>query len=339
MINEIWFVVLAAMLTGYAVLDGFDLGVGALHLLLARTPAEREATIGSIGPVWNGNEVWLLAAGGAMVVAFPHLYASAFSGFYLPLMIVLWLFVLRGLGIEFRHQLGNPLWHQAFDVAFAGASALLALLFGVALGNVLRGVPFDPTGEFQGSFALLLNPFAILGGVLSLAVLSLHGAAYLAMKTAGALQARARRVVGVLWIAALVLLAAMTAASFVVRPDFTRNFTEWPALLVIPLVTAAAAAGIRVFVARGEDTRTFQASALLIIGILGSVAAGLFPRLLPALAGSPHADLDIYNAAAPDGSMRIALGIYLVGMVLVIVYLTRIYRLWRGKVGDGVYHV
>ena len=163
------------MLTGYAVLDGFDLGVGALHLYMGRGQG-RETAIDAIGPVWNGNEVWLLAAGGSMVAAFPLLYAAAFSGFYLALMLVLWLLVLRGVAIEFRHQVDHPLWHDGWDVTFFGASLLLAVLFGVAVGNVLRGVPLDAEGSFAGSFRLLLNPFALLCGVLSVATLALHGA-------------------------------------------------------------------------------------------------------------------------------------------------------------------
>ena len=335
MINEIWFVVLAGMLTGYAVLDGFDLGVGILHLFLARNEEEREAAIDAIGPVWNGNEVWLLAAGGSMVVAFPHLYASAFSGFYLALMVVLWLFVLRGLGIEFRHQVDNPLWRQAWDVAFSLASVLLAVLFGVALGNVLRGLPLDPFGEFQGSFALLLNPFSILGGVLAVAMLGMHGAAYLEMKTEGNLQARARRTVGRLWWAAIVLLAAMVAGSFPVRPDFGANFLRFPILFVVPLFGVICLVALRVFWTARREHLAFLASAGTIIGVLGSAAAGLFPRLLPVEAGGTGMTLDIYNAAAPRESLRIALGVYLVGMGIVIIYLTKIYRIWRGKVGKG----
>ena len=339
MINAIWFVVLALMLTGYAILDGFDLGVGALHLLVGRTREERERAIDTIGPVWNGNEVWLLAAGGSMVVAFPHLYASAFSGFYLALMLVVWLLILRGLAIEFRHQVDNPLWRDAWDVTFSVSSAVLAVLFGVAVGNVLRGVPFDSNGEFQGSFALLLNPFAILAGLLSLSVLSLHGAAYLTLKTDGTMQARARRLAGTFRWVVVALVAAMTAASFIVRPDFTRNFAGHPALLVAPALALAALVALGRSWRRQQEARTFQASAVLIAGILASVAAGLFPRLLPALPGSGHADLDIYNAASPEHSLRVALGIYLVGMAIVIAYLSRIYRVWRGKARQGSYHI
>lgn len=337
MVHELWFAVLAFMLAGYAVLDGFDLGVGALHLVVGRTAAERGRAIDSIGPVWNGNEVWLLAAGGSMVVAFPSLYAASFSGFYLALMIVLWLLLLRGISIEFRHQVASPLWFEVWDVVFSVASLLLAVLFGVALGNVLRGVPLDANGEFQGSFALMLNPFALLGGVLSLVTLSLHGATWLALKTDGTLQPRARALIGPLWWATLALLAAMVAASFVVRPDFTANFTRWPVLWVFPIIGISGATYVRFAWARHDNRGAFLGSCTLIIGVLTSVAAGLFPRLLPALPGAAHPGLDIYNAASPANSMRIALGIYVFGMVLVIVYLVNVYRVWKGK--SQPYHI
>jgi cytochrome d ubiquinol oxidase subunit II len=336
-INTVWFIVLAFMLAGYAVLDGFDLGVGALHLLLGRDPRERGKLIDSIGPVWNGNEVWLLAAGGSMVVAFPHLYAAGFSGFYLALMLVLWLLVLRGLGIEFRHGIDHDLWRQAWDVAFSLSSALLALLFGVALGNVLRGVPLDEHGEFQGTFSLMLNWFALLGGALSVALLSMHGAAWVVVKTEGPLQARARRFAGALWWVAVALLAAMVAASFVVRPDFTANFVRYPGLLLAPAVAAAGAIGAKYFQGRQDGRLAFAAGSVLIAGVLASVAAGLYPRLLPAAPGSPHPGLDIYNAASPEGSLRTALAIYLWGLALVALYQVSVYRLWRGKARD-VYH-
>ncbi len=334
MINQIWFFVLAGMLTTYAVLDGFDLGVGILHLFVARSQQERETAINAIGPVWNGNEVWLIAAGGALVVAFPRVYASAFSGFYLALMLVLWLLIVRGLSIEFRHQVDDPLWRQAWDVAFSLASILLALLFGVALGNVLRGVPFDASGEFQGSFALLLNPFSILGGVLSVAVLAMHGAAYLAMKTDGEIQTRARRAIGWLWWPVVALIAAMVAGSFPVRPDFAVNYLRQPTAFVVPAFGLVCLVAVRVFWSAPADRRAFLAGAGVIVGVLGSVAVGLFPRLLASPAGSSGISLDIYNAAASAHSLRVALGVYLIGMAIVVFYLTRIYRVWGGKVGE-----
>lgn len=337
MINTVWFIALAFLLAGYAVLDGFDLGVGALHLVLGRNSRERATLIDTIGPVWNGNEVWLLAAGGAMFVAFPHLYATSFSGFYLALMLVLWLLLLRGLGIEFRHQIDNELWCHAWDVVFSLASGLLALLFGVALANVLRGVPLDGSGEFRGTFTLLLNPFAILGGLLSVGVLALHGASWVALKTEGEIQARARRFGRTLWWMAMGLLAAMIAASFVVRPDFTRNFLAHPWLDLVPLLVGGAAFAIRVYQKREDDLRAFVAVGAMIAATIGSVAAGLYPVLLPARPGSAHPGLDIYNAASSHGSLRVALGVFLFGMTLVVVYLVNIYRIWRGKVREA-YH-
>jgi cytochrome bd ubiquinol oxidase subunit II len=338
-INTLWFLVLAAMLVGYAVLDGFDLGVGILHLGVARRENERETAINAIGPVWNGNEVWLIAAGGAMVAAFPHLYASAFSGFYLALMIVLWLLILRGVSIELRHQVESPLWRDGWDVVFSAASALLAVLFGVAVGNVLRGVPLDAHGAFVGSFALLLNPFALLCGLLSLAALALHGASYLAMKTEGDLQRRSRFVVLPLWTAVVVLLAAVTMASLSVQPTFPANFARWPLLGVIPLASVFAALGVAWFRRRGRDAAVFMSTAALIATVLGSAAAGLYPRLLPGLAGSAVPALDIYNSASAARSMTIALGVYLGGMAIVVVYVVTVYRVWKGKVraGEG-YH-
>ncbi len=340
MINTAWFVVLVLMLGGYAVLDGFDLGVGALHLVLARDERERGLAIDAIGPVWNGNEVWLLAAGGAMVVAFPLLYAASFSGFYLALMLVLWLLVFRGLGIEFRHQVDHPIWRQAWDVAFSVASILLSVLFGVALGNVLRGVPMDRAGNFQGTFTLMLNPFSVLGGVLSLSVLCLHGAAYLAMKTAGPLQSRARAFVGPLWWSSAILAVGMVAASFAVRPDFTGNFGRWPWLVLVPALAIAALVAVRVWSARRDDTKVFLASAASIVGLLGSAAAGLYPRLLPTPYGSPFDGLDIYNTASASGSLWTAMTIYLVGMAIVVVYLVNAFRVWGGKVtGEHEYKI
>jgi cytochrome d ubiquinol oxidase subunit II len=330
MIHTLWFLVLAVMLAGYAVLDGFDLGVGIVHFVVGRTAAERATVIGAIGPVWNGNEVWLIAAGGAMVVAFPTLYAASFSGFYLALMLVLWLLILRGLAIEFRHQLDHPLWREAWDVVFSVSSLLLALLFGVAMGNVLRGVPLDADGHFQGSFALMLNPFAVVGGALGIATLAMHGAAWLALKTEGAVHERARRTLRTLWFATTVALLAMLAASFIARPDFTANFTAMPALLLVPAAGLACLAVLRRSAGR-RDGRAFAASAGLIAAIVGSAAAGLYPRLLPTTYGSTVPSLDIYNAASPDRSLWIAFVIYVAGMAIVVAYLWRIYGIWRGR--------
>lgn len=333
--STVWFLLLAAMLTAYAILDGFDLGVGALLPWVCKTEEERLQARDSIGPVWNGNEVWLLAAGGAMFVAFPRLYAASFSGFYLALMLVLWLLMGRGIGFEFRHAHHHPLWAGLWDTVFSVSSLLLALLFGVAVGNVLRGVPLDAEGEFQGSFGLMLNPFALLGGLLSVATLCLHGAAFLAMKTEGALQRRARRLSGGLWLAVSLLAFGFATASFVVRHGFADNFGRSPVLLLLPLLTVAALAAIPLFVRQGRDLRLFAATSLLIASLLGSAAAGLFPRLLPALGSHPAADLTIYNAASANHGLVAALIMNLVGMTAVLAYTFYVYKVWNGKVSTS----
>lgn len=330
--NIVWFLLLSAMLTAYAVLDGFDLGVGALLPWVCKNEDERAQARASIGPVWNGNEVWLIAAGGAMFAAFPLLYAASFSGFYLALMLVLWLLMGRGIGFEFRHAHSHPLWRGFWDTVFSGSSLLLALLLGVAVANVLRGVPFDAQGEFQGSFSLLLNPFALAGGLLSVAVLCLHGAAFLAMKTEGALQARARRVAGGLWLAVLLLVFGFVTASFAVRQGFADNFSRMPLLLLLPLLATGALAAIPLLLRRAQDGRAFAATSVLIISLLGSAAGGLFPRLLPALGNHPAADLTIYNAASGNHSLVAALVMNLIGMSGVLAYTLYIYKFWSGKV-------
>ena len=186
-----WFCFLAVMVTIYVVLDGFDLGVGAMHLILARDEEEREQATAAIGPVWNGNEVWLIASGGVLFLAFPAAYAAAFSGLYFGLIIVLWLLVGRGLALELRHQLDNPLWRSAFDVVFSMSSAALALVFGVALGNVVRGVPLMASGYFSLPLFNTLNWYALLIGVFGLVVLAAHGSLFLTVRAVGPMKERA----------------------------------------------------------------------------------------------------------------------------------------------------
>ncbi len=328
--NTAWFILLGGLLIGYAVLDGMSMGVGMLHLALGKTDAERRTNLNAIGPFWAGYEVWLLAAGGSMVAAFPHLYAVSFSGFYLVLILVLWLLIGRGVGIEFRSHVADPLWRGLFDVLFCGSSVLLAVLFGAAVGNVVRGVPLDATGNFQGSLFSALNPYAILVGVLSAALLAMHGANFLALKTAGDQQVRARLWAGRLWYGVAALTVAATAASFFVRP-VGANFAHYPLLGVLPLLAALSLLAVPFFQRRGDDGKALYAGAMFIGALMASAGASLYPLLLPDL-GHPGAGLSVFNSAAPQQSLQIAFAANIIGMAFVIGYHIVIHRIFRGTV-------
>lgn len=329
--NAIWFWVLGAMLTAYAVLDGYDLGVGSLSLWIARTDEERRLALNSIGPVWNGNEVWLLAAGGMMVVSFPRVYAVAFSGFYLALMLVLWLLILRGVSIEFRGQSRNPLWRALWDAGFWVGSVLLALLLGVALGNVVRGLPVGADGYFQGTFALMLNPYALLTGILSVVVLAWHGSNYLRVKTEGALFERAARFSRTLWWIMVAMLIVVTIATFIVLSGSPRTFQVYPAAWVIPIFILVAL--VWGFWSRGADRSkaAFRSSVLLIVALMLTAALTVFPNLLPSTV-NPQYSLNIYNSASSPHALLVALVANGFGMIAVVVYSTYVHRVFHGKV-------
>ena len=246
----IWFILVFVLLTGYAVLDGFDLGVGVLHLLVARTNTERRLTINSIAPVWDGNEVWLLTGGGALFAAFPSVYATVFSGFYIALMLLLVALMARAVSMEFRGKVESDTWRKIWDVGFAVGSILPPILFGVALGNVLRGLPINSAGDFTGTFLGLLNPYSILVGVLTLVVFTMHGAIYLSMKSTAELHTRATRVILPLWAASVALYALATLATAHVSPFLFATLFHSPiawvliaALLIsLPAVLASSSA-------------------------------------------------------------------------------------------------
>lgn len=327
--NTAWFVLLGGLLIGYAILDGIDLGIGILHLSLGKGDAERRTNLNAIGPFWTGYEVWLLTAGGSMVAAFPHLYVVSFSGFYLVLILVLWLLIGRGVGIEFRSHIADPMWRGLFDVLFCVSSFLLAVLFGAAVGNVVRGVPLDATGNFQGSLALALNPYAILIGLLSVALLAMHGANFLAFKTDGDQQARARLWAGRLWGDGAALVVLSTVASFFVRP-VGANFARYPVLTVLPLLALLSLLAVPFF-QRREDGRAIYAGAVLLGSLMGSAGASLYPLLLPALV-RPGEGLSVFNSAAPQHSLEIAFIANVCGMVFVIGYHIIIHRIFKGTV-------
>jgi cytochrome d ubiquinol oxidase subunit II len=246
--GTIWFCLVAIMIATYVLLDGFDLGAGAIHLLIAKTDLERRQVLASIGPVWDGNEVWLLAAGGTLYFAFPALYASGFSGFYLPLMMVLWLLILRGSSIEFRNHVKSAVWDPFWDFLFCASSLLLAVFYGAALANVVRGVPLDASGYFfeplwtdfrLGEETGILDWYTILVGVLVLLALVMHGSLWVQLKTLGAVNDRAGKLSARVWWGVVALTAIVTAVTFEVQPQVKENFLTWPWGFVLPLIAVA----------------------------------------------------------------------------------------------------
>jgi cytochrome bd ubiquinol oxidase subunit II len=336
----IWFWLVAFMFVTYVVLDGFDIGVGILQPFLARSENERQLTLRSIGPVWNGNEVWLIAGGGTLYFAFPLLYASAFSGFYLALTMMLWLLIMRGLGIELRMQLESDVWRTFFDSVFFVSSLLLAAVFGIALANVIRGVPLGGDGFFflplwtdwrVGPRPGILDWYTILGGLVTVAALALHGALYVAVKTEGGLQQRAMAVARRLWTAVLVVTLASVPASIIARPDILANYRSLPILFGIPVGVVLALAGILVFLRRQQGGRAFACScAYLSLMLLGSAVA-LYPALLPS-SDDPGRSITIEAALAGPYTLRVGLLWWAFGMSLAFVYFVVAYRLFRGKV-------
>ncbi len=336
----LWFMIVAVMVAIYVLLDGFDLGAGAVHLFIAKTEDERRTILRAIGPVWDGNEVWLLAAGGTLYFAFPLLYASSFSGFYLPLMMVLWLLMLRGIGIELRTHIGEPMWKKFFDTIFGLASILLAIFFGAALGNVVRGVPLNADGYFfeplwtnwrVGAQNGILDWYTVICGVVALVTLVVHGSLYLAVKTENDLNSRARKVASVLWPVQLLLTIVSLIATVYVVPTALNNFHKWPIGYLVPALVFASLAYMFYAHSKGNEKGAFLASCGYIVGMLVGAAFALYPNVLPASTG-PQYSLTIYNTATGAYGMGVGLVWWSVGMVLAIGYFTFIYRMFRGKV-------
>ncbi len=338
--ETLWFVLVLAMLIMYVVLDGFDLGAGTIHLLAAKSDPERHTILKAIGPVWDGNEVWLIAAGGTLFFAFPLLYAVSFSGFYLPLMIVLWLLMLRGVAIELRAHVRHPMWESFWDTTFFIGSSLLALFFGTALGNIMRGVPIGENGYFFVALWTDFNPlsprpgvldwYTVLIGLLGVATLVMHGANWIVVKTTGELNARSRRIARMGWMATIVLTALATWATFYVRPTLWGNFVERPWGFVLPLVAIAGLVMMGVASFTGREKLAFAGSSAYIVGMMTSAGFTAYPNVL--LATDPARNLTIYEAATSRYGMAVGLVWWTIGIVLAVVYFITIYRLFRGKV-------
>jgi len=339
-VETLWFVLVTFMLTMYVLLDGFDLGAGAIHPFVAKDDAERRLILRSIGPVWDGNEVWIIAAGGTLFFSFPLLYASGFSGFYLPLIIVLWLLMIRGLSVELRSHIEDQVWASFWDGTFFVGSSLLAVFYGAALGNVVRGVPigedgyffqplwtnFSPTNPEPG----ILDWYTVLTGILALAALVVHGAGWVVVKTEGALNTRARRAVRIGWLAVVVLTAITTVATFSLSPRMLSSFYEHPWGFVFPALAVAGLALVGYFGFKERDRAAFLSSGAYIIGMMASTAFAVYPDVLPAV--QPANSLTIYNASGSTYGLTVGLVWWSIGMVLAAIYFVLIYRLFRGKV-------
>jgi cytochrome bd ubiquinol oxidase subunit II len=345
----IWFWLVAVMLVAYVLFDGFDLGVGILHPFLARTEQERQLMLRAIGPVWDGNEVWLLAGGGTLYFAFPLVYASAFSGFYLALMIVLWLLIMRGASIELRMHIDIGVWRSFFDGLFFISSALLAIFFGAALANVIRGVPLGEDGYFflplwtnwrVGPEPGILDWYSVLGGVVAFVGLTVHGALYLAVKTEGALHQRARVFARWAWGVLAALTVISLPASIIVRADTLVNYKSYPVAFAVPLLVLLSLIGIFHFSRQGTDRTAFACSCGYLALMLVGAAIGLYPRLLPS-SSDPARDITIPKALSGPHTLHIGLVWWAFGMLLALTYFAIVYRMFRGKVsleGAGYGH-
>jgi len=336
----LWFCIIAFMVTMYVILDGFDLGAGILHLIIARTNEERRAVLGAIGPVWDGNEVWLLATGGTLYFAFPLVYASSFSGFYLPLMIVLWLLMMRGLGIELRHHVNHPMWRTFWDAVFSTGSILLAIFYGAALGNVVRGVPLNKDGYFFEPLwttftvvpdAGILDWFTVTMGLVAFFTLMAHGANYLAMKTHDPIQSRARKIASRAWWGVLTTSIIALVATSSIHPEIWTNYTEHTWGFVFPLLGAIGLMGMMYYNRTKADLRAFFSSSVFIGGMLASTAFGLFPKLLPSSIDSVHS-LTAYDTAAHKYGLEVGVVWWTIGMTLALGYFSYLFYSFRGKI-------
>jgi cytochrome d ubiquinol oxidase subunit II len=337
--TELWFFLLCLTLTMFIVMDGWNFGAGVLQLTVATNEAERRQVFAAIGPLWSWNEVWLVAAGGTFALAFPRLMGLAFSGFYLAVFLVLWSLLLRGISIEVRGHIDNDLWRQFWDHAFAAASLLLAVLPGIAIGNLVRGLPLDGTGEF--SLALftdftargrvgLLDWYTVLTGAFSATMLCAHGATYLALRTEEGVHDRSVGLSRKLWIAAAVLLAMVSWATWFVRPDFFTTLISRPVGWVAILGTVAGVTALVAGFRARRETWPFAASCCILVAVIAGAAESLFPVVLRSTL-SPEYGISVQQGASADGDLWIGIVWWPVAFVLAMVYFFFIARAYRGK--------
>jgi cytochrome d ubiquinol oxidase subunit II len=336
---DVWYAIVVALLTGYVVLDGFDLGAGALHPFVAKGDAEKRQLLAAIGPYWDGNEVWLLAGGGALFVGFPRVLAVGVSGFYFAIFLVIWCLILRGISIEFRSHVSDSVWRGSWDVFFFAASALLPVFFGAALGNLLRGVSLKGDGWFElplfTDFTArppvgILDWYTILVGVFALAALCAHGAAFLVWKTDGALQARSRAAGRRLAIAAAVLWPAVTLGTARVNREFLPALARRPLALALGATALAGLVALFAGLARGRDRAAFLGSCVFLAGLSAATAAAVYPVMLRS-AEDAALSMTVQSAAGDPSGLRVALAWFAIGFPLALAYLAALFRMHRGK--------
>ncbi len=336
----LWFWLVSVLVAIYVVMDGFDFGAGILHLFVARTDQERREVLGAVGPLWDGNEVWLLAGGGSMFLAFPKVLAAGFSGFYLALFLVLWFLILRAIAIEFRSHVQDVLWRQLWDAGFTVASFVLPVLLGAALGNVLRGVPLDGSGYFElalwTNFRVSAQPgildwYTVLIGIFALVTVAAHGSVFLAWRTGGPVHDRAAALAPRLWGAVVVLWLAATAASFKVTPTLFRALPHAPLAWVAVALFLAGLLLVFSGLKAGRHLMAFLGSGAFILGILAATAACVYPVMLKSTL-DPAYSLTAQNALAGTVGLHAALGWWFIAFLLVLAYYTFLFRFHRGKV-------
>ncbi|QQS41983.1 MAG: cytochrome d ubiquinol oxidase subunit II [Acidobacteriota bacterium] len=332
-LNIIWFGLLGVLLAGYAILDGFDLGVGILHPFV-RNDTQRRILMNSIGPLWDGNEVWLVTFGGALFATMPHAYATAFSGFYLPFMLLLCALIFRAVSMEFRSKVEKAWWRKMWDYSFFAASFTATLLFGVAVGNSIRGLPIGADKEFAGTLIDLLNPYSLLVGLLAVALFAMHGSIFLYLKTEGELQ---QRVKGWMWTTFGIFMTVYvltTIVTLVTLPQVTRNFETMPVAWVAVILNVLAVANIPRAIHLGKPFYAFASSAATIAALVFLFGMALFPNLIVSTI-DPAYSLTIYNSASSQKTLGIALTFAVVGMPVVLAYTAIVYWVFRGKVKLG----
>ena len=324
MLETIWFVLWGVLWTGYFVLDGFDLGLGSLMPFLARDDRERRLIFNAQGPFWDGNEVWLITAGGATFAAFPKTYAVMFSSLYTPLMLLLFALILRGISFEMRSKETAAWWRKTWDACLVVGSFLAALLLGVAFANIFKGLPLDADGILHGDLLTLLNPYGLLGGALFVLLFGVHGSIWLAIKVEGELRERGARMAARLWPVLLVVAVAFLGLTAVVT-DLYVNIGRWPVLGVFPLLSVAGLLGTRLFLAKRAWWKAWASSAATIGGATALGIAGLYPRLLPSSL-DPNATLTAFNSASSHLTLSIMLGVALVFVPIIVAYQVWVYR-------------